>query len=534
MQKTSPADVIVVGAGPVGMTAALLLAAYGRSVTIVERRTATSDEPKAISLDDESLRAYQIAGIVDEVLAIIVPGTGTMYFDAAGEKLFHARAAQPLRLSFPFKNPFAQPDLERVLMTAMTHSPRIDVRFGTTVTDLVQDAHGVEVIAITEGTASTLRAAYVVAADGGRSTVRSRLGMPMEGRGFDDVWVVIDTIGDTRGERFGMHHADPARPHVIVPGLDGRCRYEFYTFPGEASPDAVPDFALIERLVAPYRSITPADIERAVAYRFHALNAVDWRQGRVFLAGDAAHMMPPFAGQGLNSGIRDVVNLSWKLADAVAHPDQDHGTLLDSYQSERRPHADAVIRSSVRLGRVVMTTNERLARFRDDTVRAALATPGGRDFFEHMRYRPPVRITSGVVVPTPDSELVGVPIAQPMVFDFRRHRIVALDRILGPSWSLIAVGLPPSEVAVAADLLPELAPTLVAAPLDDTMADYPASAEVAIDLDGRLYAELAGERGHFVLVRPDRFVAARWSPADSDAAVAAVRQRLGAVYALQN
>ncbi|WP_336660018.1 FAD-dependent oxidoreductase [Leucobacter sp. USHLN153] len=561
---TTHTDAIVVGAGPVGMTAALALAARGLRVTIVEREHATSNAPKAISLDDESLRLFQAIGIADEVLHIIVPGTGTAYYGADDEWLFAARAATPYRLGFPFKNPFAQPDLERVLLEAMQRSPQIDVRFGAEVTGIAQDPESITATVSDASGRTLLTGKYLIGADGGRSTVRRELGVRMIGESFDDVWLVADTTGDRRRERYGMHHGNPDRPHVIVPGLEGRCRYEFRISAEEAASfTGEPPFELIRELVAPYRDIEPSEVERAVAYTFHALSAERWRVGRAFLAGDAAHMMPPFAGQGLNSGMRDVANLAWKIARACGAGagaeagrigagragfgggSGEHDTLLDSYEIERRPHAEAVIRSSVKLGRVVMTTNRRLAEFRDRVVREALETPDGCAFFEEMRYRPQNRLDAGLVEPrvagaaglgrsgaeggadpapagaaavSQDSDAVaaavGAQIAQPQAFDFDRHEVVPLDELLGNGWAAIAVGVRPADVAAAARALTGFVDTFVAVPLDDLIDDYSGSARTAIDVDGKLYDEFSPHRGRFLLVRPDRFAAISWAPGE--------------------
>jgi 3-(3-hydroxy-phenyl)propionate hydroxylase len=507
-------DLLVVGGGPVGMTAALAAAARGLRVAIVERRTGTSDEPKAISLDDESLRLYQAAGVVDQVLGIVVPGTGTAYYDADGQFLFRAGTGEPCRHGYPFKNPFAQPDLERVLYEAMVADAGIAVHFSSELVGLEQGQDAAHARLETPAGTLDIDASYVIAADGGRSTVRQLFDISMAGRSFEDVWLVVDTVGDVRRERYGMHHGEPSRPHVIVPGLHGRCRYEFYLSPAEAAEvNDEPGFELIKRLVAPYRAISPEEVERAVAYRFHALNATRWRVGRVFLAGDAAHMMPPFAGQGLNSGLRDVANLVWKIDEAIRKPRSEE--FLDSYQAERYPHASAVIASSVRLGRVVMTTSDRLARLRDKTIRRALATEDGREFFTHMRYRPVARFDRGLVVEDgTGSGLVGAQLGQPQIFDFARHRICRFDEVLGSGWALLAVGVAAATVSARSAELPELRPRVIAIPLDDLMDEYGDDVEVAIDVDGRLYDELEAARGRFVLIRPDRFVAAVWRDDD--------------------
>ncbi|MFT3797137.1 bifunctional 3-(3-hydroxy-phenyl)propionate/3-hydroxycinnamic acid hydroxylase [Microbacterium sp.] len=507
MEQQISTEVLVVGAGPVGMTSALLMASHGIAVVLIEKNATTADDPKAISLDDESLRVYQRAGMVDQVLPVIVPGTGTSYFDADDQLLFHGGAAVPNRFGFPFKNPFAQPDLEKALRSALEQHPRVDVRFSTELIGLEQDADGVTARVRTPHDDGSIRARAVLAADGGRSAVRALLDIPMSGRSHPDVWLVVDCLEDPHAERYGMHHGDPRRPYVVVAGLHGRCRYEFYLHPGEGEATENPPFELIERLLSPLRPITPQQVERAVSYRFHGLTADRWRDGRVFLLGDAAHMMPPFAGQGLNSGIRDAANLTWKVAAVLRAEAPD--ALLDTYEHERRAHARAVVRSSERLGRVVMTTNERLARFRDRVVRQALSTREGRDFFEGMRYRPSTRITEGLVLRAERDALAGTSIGQPSVFDFDRRATTPFDDLLGTGWALIGVGLDADQPwAGVAELFPALTPRLVDVPLDDTVRDRPPGVTVTIDLDGRLYAEVDAARGRFLLVRPDRVIAA--------------------------
>ncbi|MBP3035220.1 bifunctional 3-(3-hydroxy-phenyl)propionate/3-hydroxycinnamic acid hydroxylase [Arthrobacter sp. zg-ZUI100] len=502
-------DVIVIGAGPTGMTAASLLAARGVRVTVLEMRETTSDEPKAISIDDEALRTYQQAGIADDILGIIVPGTGTRYYDAENQPLFQARAAVPYRLGFPFKNPFAQPELERVLARTLERHPLVDLRFGHRVTAVDQDDEYAYVTAEGPGGPEQFTAQYVLGSDGGRSIVRELFGNDMTGRSYKDVWLVADTLEDPHTERYGMHHGDPTRPHVIVPGLGGRCRYEFLLFDGESEPGTPPPFELIRKLVAPYREIQPQHVERAINYRFNAVNADRWREGRFFLLGDAAHMMPPFAGQGLNSGIRDAANLAWKVAEVVAGQAPD--AILDSYESERKPHAAATIAQSVLLGSVVMTTNRRVADYRDTAIRKALDSEEGRSFFEEMRYRPIARYTQGLTT-TADA---GRAIGQPRVFDTAAHAAVGLDSLTGNGWSLFGVDLNPEAWAGVEELAERFGATCWHVPYGDTQPRNTGTARVVVDLDGGLYREFESYRGRFILLRPDHFTAAVWDPADT-------------------
>lgn len=520
---SASADVIVVGAGPIGMTAAVLLADRGLRVILIERRSRPSAEPKAISLDDESLRTYQAAGVDGQVMSIVVPGTGTMYYGADGEPLFHARGPSPYRLGHPFKNPFAQPDLELVLRDIILREPRIDLRYDSTLVGLADSDD--EVVARVRpksaGTAgagdSVLTAPYVVGTDGGRSTVRELAGIGMSGRNDEGAWLVVDTLADRHDERYGMHHGDPDRPHVIVPGRGGRCRYEFLLHSGEGRPGEEPAFALMQRLVAPYRTLEPDQIERAVVYSFNSLNAERWSAGRILLAGDAAHMMPPFAGQGLNSGIRDVANLSWKLA-AILHGELSPAALA-SYETERRPHAEATIRLSERLGRIIMTTSSRLADRRDTLIRTALETDAGRAYFEEMRYRPQVRLTQGLVRVGSADDGSGVSIGQPRVFDTATHRARMLDDVIGAGWALIGVGVDSadwSEVARVRELTRACA---LQVPVGDHLPAIGHGVTVVIDLDGGLRREFGDAAGRFLLVRPDRLIAAAWHPSESERVV---------------
>jgi 3-(3-hydroxy-phenyl)propionate hydroxylase len=511
-------DIAVVGAGPVGMTVAALLAARGKSVVVLERNAGTSDEPKAISIDDEALRICQAAGLAERILGIVIPGIGTRYYDAAGRPVFQASAARPYRLGHPFKNPFAQPDLERELYDHLRGRPEVEVRLRTEVVGLAQDAAGVTVRCSGPAGSSTVRARFLLGCDGGRSTVRDLLGIGMTGRSFDEVWLVVDVTGDHHRERYGMHHGDPDRPYVIVPGRDGRCRYEFRLLPGEGEAGSTPSFELVRSLLGTFRDITPDQVERAVNYRFNALVADRWRAGRAFLLGDAAHMMPPFAGQGLNSGLRDAANLAWKLAEVLSGRLDD--AALDTYEQERRPHAEATVRLSRRLGRIVMTTNPRLAAARDRLVGRALQTPEGRAYFEQMRYRPAHAYSNGLVVPSTVAP-VGVALGQPRAFDVLEHRTRLLDEIIGTGWALLGVGIQAAQLATARQLTAPVEPTDALVAVDDRMADHQPGLRTLIDVDDALDAEFAPYHGRLVLLRPDRFVAATWLPDEPPADLSA-------------
>ncbi|MFI1166926.1 bifunctional 3-(3-hydroxy-phenyl)propionate/3-hydroxycinnamic acid hydroxylase [Streptomyces sp. NPDC020801] len=508
--------VLVVGGGPVGLTMANLLAARGVSVVLVERNSTTSDEAKAISLDDESLRTLQAADLAGRVLDIVVPGTGTLYYDRHGRPLVHARGPGAYRLGFPFKNQFAQPELEQVLVKALRERPQADVRFGTELLSLTETADGALATLRTAGADDSTRilAGWVLGCDGGRSTIRQAKGIGMTGTSHGHTWLVVDTAGDPHDERYGMHYGTPGRPTVVVPGRSGRCRYEFLLHPGEGEAGTKPAFETIRRLVAPYRDITEDQVERSTAYTFNAVLADRWRDGRCFLLGDAAHMMPPFAGQGLNSGVRDAANLAWKISEVW------HGRaaerLLDTYEVERRPHATHTVRFSEQLGEIVMTTSRTRAFVRDMAVRALLRLPGGRRYLSEMRFRPSATHTDGVIIRTGNDPMVGAQLPQPRVLVAPSLRPELLDVVLGDGLALLGIDV---DAAAWQRLTAHRAwqdlPNpirMVDVALGDRMPRPETGRQAVADADGQLEAATGGMRGRFVLVKPDRYIAAAFLP----------------------
>ncbi|MFG2592344.1 bifunctional 3-(3-hydroxy-phenyl)propionate/3-hydroxycinnamic acid hydroxylase [Streptomyces sp. NPDC048438] len=525
MTTTHQHPVLVVGGGPVGLTLANLLAARGVPLILVERNPSTSDEAKAISLDDESLRTLHTAQLADKVLEVVVPGTGTRYYDRKGRSLFHARGPQPYRLGYPFKNQFAQPELEQLLLDELKSRPEADIRFSTelvTVTDNVDGTGATaEICAPGDTETETLQVSWVLACDGGRSTVRELRGIDMTGTSYQDVWLVADTTGDHHDERYGMHHGTPDRPTVIVPGRGGRCRYEFLLHPGEGEKGVEPDFETLRRLVAPYRPLTEDQVERCTTYTFNAVIADRWRDGRVLLLGDAAHMMPPFAGQGLNSGIRDAANLAWKIDD-VWHG-RAAASLFDSYEAERRPHATAMVRYSERLGDVVMTTDRRRALVRDIAARTLLRTPPGRRYLTEMRFRPHARHEAGLVVG--DHALTGTQLPQPRVLVPPSLHPQWLDEVLGRSFALLGVDVPEAAWRLFDTThWPDdrLDIKRIDVLLGDRLPPAAGARDAVADADGRLEEALATARNRFVLVKPDRYIAAVMGPDEIPAVIAAL------------
>ena len=521
-------DVLIVGGGPTGLFAANLLGRAGMNVLVVETRPGAVEEPRAVSIDDEAMRSLQAADLLELASrGVVVPGTGTKYFGARGQMLAYARGPATRPLGHPVKNPIDQPEFERMLLEGLQRLPNVSVEFSTTLLDFEQDSEGVSArVRSSDGSTRSIRARYMLGCDGGRSTVRHALGIRMTGTTFAEPWIVVDCIDDPHDQRFAMHHGDPRRPSVIVPGRDGRCRYEFMLLPGE-DPETASSFSFVRRLLAPYRGeVGPDQIRRSAVYTFHALVADGWREGRAFLLGDAAHMMPPFAGQGLNSGIRDAMNLAWKLAAVVRGHADDR--LLATYEAERRSHAEATIRLSVRLGGIMMTTSHRKARLRDASLTVGTALPSVRSYLTEMRYKPPPLYKDGLLVDNSEAGgLVGRMLPQPRVLLADGGQAL-LDDVLGSWFSLVAVD--PARDAFAglrSEFWEELGVSRVGLRLGDRLpARHPSAVGVA-DADGLLEPVLGDQRGRLLLLRPDRFVLGVFDPADEEAFVASVRKALG-------
>ena len=524
---------LIVGAGPTGLTLANLLGCNGIEVVLVERNAATSDLPRAVSFDDESMRTLQAAGLDRGAYEIIVQGTGTKYFGADGRPIAYQRGPRSPPLGHPVKNPFSQPEFEKLLLAGLDRFPNVGVRMSSDLVGLtVHEQGAVATLRGLDGAERDLSARLVVGCDGGRSSVRERVGIAMTGSSLEQPWIVVDTVGDHHDERYAMHHCDPRRPFVVVAGRDGRCRYEFMLLPGE-DPAAMTALPSVQRLLAPFRSITADQVERCIVYTFHALVAQRWRERSVLIAGDAAHMMPPFAGQGLNSGMRDAANLAWKIGLVVAGAADDG--LLDTYEAERRPHAEASVRFSRRLGTVMMTRNAAVSRARDTLLRVLTRLPAFDRYVTEGRFRPVARFgAGGALVPDTRTDVVGRMLPQPEVLLGDGTR-VPLDTVLGDGFAVLGIDAVP--VLTDHPLWQVLQPRPVHVLLGDRAPrrasgsglhhDGPRSAvDTVADVDGSLTAMLGACRGATVLVRPDRFVAAvlsTGSSAELDRVAAAMR-----------
>ena len=344
--------VIVVGGGPVGVVAAMECARRGLSVTVVEKSTDVYDLPRAIVMDDEIQRAVTLAGAGSSLASVTSPMAGAEFIDTSGNRIIGFEIPEGLTtgLGFPPVVRYYQPQLETFLRDVARRAG-VRLRLGDEVVAVAQSDRGVTA---TLGSGETLNAGWLIAADGAASPIRKSLGIPFDSLGFDQDWLVVDVRlrdgVEPKLPRLTQQICDPARPTTFVPGHERFRRWEFQLQPGETR-DEMTSPPRVWSLLAPWITGDDAELVRAVVYRFHATVAGSMRDRRVFIAGDAAHQMPPFLGQGLCSGVRDSVNLVWKLQMV----ESGHGgeRLLDTYDAERRPHASGVVRHATDMGRLI-------------------------------------------------------------------------------------------------------------------------------------------------------------------------------------
>jgi 3-(3-hydroxy-phenyl)propionate hydroxylase len=506
---TSAYDVIVIGAGPTGLAAGLFLRAHGMRVALLEREAATVVEPRAVTLDDESMRAMATLGLIPQLQPLILPGYGTRWYTGTGRELARV-SANATRYGYGCRNGFSQPDFVNLL--ARTLAERAELRFESTVTSVEQDADGVTVKARgADGWPETYRARFAIACDGAASPIREGLGIQLEGDTHAQPWLIVDTVNSTETDRYSKFYCGNPRPYVAVPGRDGRLRYEFMYLPGE-DPEQMRSADDVRRWLQGRRDLRDEDIIRIAVYRFHSRVSPRWRSGRLFFAGDAAHLMPPFAGQGMNAGIRDAFNLGWKLGLVG----RGHATdaLLDTYERERKPHVRAMLKLSEIIGTVVMSRDSMPAKVRDVFLGTARHVPGLREYIAEMRFKPKASYRDGFVHNKGAfKRLTGRLAPNPMVVD--EHNLPRrLDDVLGDGFALLSVSASGNPVVprTTSPMLAALNPRHVRLCSGEFIALPQPGCITVADTHAAFARELGLGRDAIVLVRPDRVIAAATTP----------------------
>jgi 3-(3-hydroxy-phenyl)propionate hydroxylase len=429
--------VVIVGAGPTGITVATLLAQYGIHSLILERWDDVYPQPRAVHLDDEIFCVVARLGISDEFAAISRPALGLRLLDPEFGVLaqFHRDPAESVH-GFPQANMFDQPEFEALLRRNLTNFPIATIRGNCEVTDVSQTRLGrvrVAYVDRSDGEDHIINAAYVLGCDGANSVVRSSIGSTMRNLRFEQRWLVVDVATDVELNQWdGVHQVcSPERAATYMRIGKTRYRWEFRLLAGETA-DTYRSCAALRGLISPWVShVADQDLElvRVAEYTFRAQLANRWRDRNVFLLGDAAHLTPPFIGQGMGAGLRDAMNLAWKIAGVLAGDLPEK--VLDSYQQERKPHARMLIGLALGMG-WAMTAGGRVGdAIRRTVVPRMHLIPGMRARIVNSR-TPALHSSALVVKRHRPRQLAGTLCPNPVLPEG-----VRLDTVLGTGFAAI-------------------------------------------------------------------------------------------------
>lgn len=468
-------DVAIVGLGPVGATLANLLGQSGVKTLVLEREHACYHLPRAVHFDDEVMRTFQAIGLAEKIAAKTRLNIGMRFVDADGKLMLDwPRPQEPTAQGWHASYRFHQPDIEAILREGLDRFPEVEVRSRCEAFMMEEHDDHVELRYedLARGRVHRVNASWVVGCDGARSLVRRFIESGMEDLGFHERWLVVDVLLNQPKPELGdwsVQYCNPARPATYVRGPENRRRWEIAVLPEESSTEIVMP-ARVWELLSDWLKPEEAELERAAVYTFHSLVADSWGRGRLLLAGDAAHQTPPFMGQGMCAGIRDAVNLGWKLSFAVRGGDP---SVLGTYGTERRPNAREYVATAARLGGLINASGTEAA------LRAAFPQRNGTARMESIA--PPLGQGLGA------GPLAGRLFGQPRLADGR-----LMDDVVGYAPVLIA----------DADLLGE--------------ASVPEGLAVVSTEDSpEAAAQLARVGTRAVLLRPDRYILGSADDADS-------------------
>ena len=503
-------DVAIVGAGPVGLMIANYLGQCGVNVTLVEKLDSLIDYPRAIGLDDESLRSFQSVSLADKVLPHTTPWHAMRFLTPKG-RCFADIQPKTDEFGWSRRNAFIQPLADRVLFDGLQRFNNVKVLFSRELSSFEQSDSAV-VLNLTDqnGRNERLNARYLIGCDGGNSLVRRSLDISFEGKTAPNQWIVVDIANDPLSTPHVYLCCDPVRPYVSAALPHGVRRFEFMVMPGETEAELSKPENMRKLLGKVLPNPDNIELIRSRVYTHNARLAGRFRQGRVLLAGDAAHIMPVWQGQGYNSGMRDASNLAWKLSLVIKGLAAD--SLLDSYEQERRDHAKAMIDLSVLAGHVLAPPKRWQGTLRDGVSWLLNYVPPVKRYFVEMRFKPMPQYTRGaLIVPSEKGSPTGKMFIQPQVLT-DAGTTVLLDEVIGENFAIIAWGCDPTWGLTAAQITQwKNLGTRFIQVLPDVQLRAPSDAGDDVirvgDSSGRLREWFARGNSSIALVRPDRFVA---------------------------
>jgi 3-(3-hydroxy-phenyl)propionate hydroxylase len=491
-------DVLIIGYGPVGAALACLLGRYGVRTLVVDKSTDVYKAPRAITLDNEALRILQMVGLEEDAFDKVLIPYVRMLCPHVGE--FGRVNTSGTLDGHPKLVTFYQPELERALRDRAERHASVTARSGVEMMELRDDGDRVHVLLRARGGAPcVVQAPYVVGADGASSRVRTAIGQEFEGKTYAEDWLIVDAVGAAGSLDHVEFLCDPKRPTPHMPAPRGRTRWEFMLMPGETR-EQLESEASIAELLRPWGGAERLCIERKAVYRFHARSCHRYSKGRIFLAGDAAHITPPFVGQGLVAGLRDAANLAWKLAWVVkgrAVP-----AILESYDQERRPHATKMIALARVMGHVVMPRSRATAVLVHGTMALLRRLPLFRGLVDEFGIKPANSYPKGLFARGRGRVRRGAWWAQSVVRSPSGDRILS-DEILGPELALVAFGGDPlGHLSYESRTRWSSAGGRVVSFASDR---GPGRYGVYVDIEGALTRGAALD-GWCVVVRPDRTI----------------------------
>ena len=386
------ADVLIAGCGPVGAVLAIMLGMRGIRTVVIDKATEIFPLPRAIAFDSDAQRILQSIGLGEEQFRRVVIPHVRMISPIFGE--FGRINTSKVEDTHPIQITFFQPEFEAALRKRLAGmSDSVTMALGAELSTFAETPHGVETEILVGGSKRKLFVKYIVGADGANSTVRNLIGEEFTGNSYSEDWLIVDTLPHTPTIQHIEFSCDPARPSPHMPAPGGRERWEFMLAKGETRQQMESDEA-IDRVLAPWGGLAKVVVERRAVYRFHARCARSFQKGRAFLVGDAAHITPPFVGQGLVSGLRDAANLSWKLAMVLKG--EASAKILDSYTVERLPHAKAMINMAKKMGQLIMPQNVATAFVVHGIMRLVRLVPALRSYLEDLGIKPANQFSRGL------------------------------------------------------------------------------------------------------------------------------------------